>query len=154
MATRGRKPKPTELKILEGNPGKRKLNKNEPRSEGLAVCPEWLDKVAKEEWQRVAPILERLGLLSDIDTMAFAGYCQSYARWVEAEMHLSKGESVFVTPKGYVQQTPWVSIAQNNLRNMLKFCEQYGLTPSSRARLSTKKDNEEVDEMEKLLSGE
>lgn len=30
MATRGRKPKPTALKVLEGNPGKRPLNKNEP----------------------------------------------------------------------------------------------------------------------------
>ena len=30
MATRGRKPKPTALKILEGNPGKRPLNAFEP----------------------------------------------------------------------------------------------------------------------------
>ena len=30
MATRGRKPKPTALKVLEGNPGKRPLNDREP----------------------------------------------------------------------------------------------------------------------------
>lgn len=30
MAARGRKPKPTALKVLEGNPGKRPLNDHEP----------------------------------------------------------------------------------------------------------------------------
>ena len=39
----GRKPKPTAIKELEGNPGKRKLNKKEPKPEkGMPVCPEWL----------------------------------------------------------------------------------------------------------------
>ena len=33
MATRGRKPTPTALKLLEGNPGKRKLNDREPKPE-------------------------------------------------------------------------------------------------------------------------
>ena len=31
MAQRGRKPKPTAVKVLEGNPGKRSLNTNEPK---------------------------------------------------------------------------------------------------------------------------
>lgn len=45
MATRGRKPKPTAIKELEGNPGKRPLNANEPRPERKAPrCPAWLDR--------------------------------------------------------------------------------------------------------------
>ena len=44
MATRGRKPKPTAMKELEGNPGKRPLNPNEPRPERKAPrCPAWLE---------------------------------------------------------------------------------------------------------------
>ena len=40
MATRGRKPKPTALKVLEGNPGKRPLNENEPiPPKGSIKCP-------------------------------------------------------------------------------------------------------------------
>lgn len=31
MATRGRKPKPTAMKELEGNPGKHPLNTSEPK---------------------------------------------------------------------------------------------------------------------------
>ena len=43
MATRGRKPKPTAIKELEGNPGKRPLNANEPKPERKAPrCPGWL----------------------------------------------------------------------------------------------------------------
>ncbi|MGF0034338.1 hypothetical protein ACQRBN_15455 [Bariatricus sp. SGI.154] len=37
----GRKPKPTAVKKLEGNPGKRKLNTKEPVPEkGMPICPE------------------------------------------------------------------------------------------------------------------
>ena len=46
---RGRKPKPTALKRLGGNAGKRALNKNEPTFTPLigVACPEWL---AEDQW--------------------------------------------------------------------------------------------------------
>ena len=64
MATRGRKPKPTAMKVLEGNPGKRPLNFAEPHSEKkLPHGPEWLEDEAKAEWERLAVPLYNLGLL-------------------------------------------------------------------------------------------
>ena len=43
MAIRGRKPKPTALKLLEGNPGKRPINEHEPvPPKGTVKCPTWL----------------------------------------------------------------------------------------------------------------
>ena len=49
MATRGRKPKPTALKVLEGNPGKRPLNDREPvPPKGTLKCPAWLLPEAKK----------------------------------------------------------------------------------------------------------
>jgi phage terminase small subunit len=113
MATRGRKPKPTALKVLEGNPGKRPLNKNEPQPEKKAPrCPSWLEPEAKKEWKRMAKTLETIGVLTQVDKAAFAGYCQAYARWKEAEEFLSKHGTIFKTPSGYIQQVPQVSIAQ------------------------------------------
>lgn len=155
MATRGRKPKPTALKVLEGNPGNRPLNKSEPRPYAVVSgCPDWLEDEAKAEWTRLSKILEDMGVLTEVDITAFAGYCQSYARWKEAEIYLSKNGSVFETPNGYLQQVPQVSIAQTNLKIMLKFCEQFGLTPSARSRIVANKSVEETtDEMEKLLRG-
>ncbi len=53
MATRGRKPKPTALKVLEGNPGKRPLNLNEPKPEKKAPkCPSWLEPEAKKRMEK------------------------------------------------------------------------------------------------------
>ena len=50
----GRKPKPTALKKLEGNPGKRKLNTKEPvPGKGMPDCPKWLLPEAKKEWKRL-----------------------------------------------------------------------------------------------------
>ena len=156
MATRGRPPKPTAIKILEGNPGNRPLNKNEPKPINKAPeCPDWLEEEAKKEWKRLATELEKIGLLTKVDMAAFAGYCQSYARWKEAEEFISKHGSILKTASGYIQQIPQVSIAQQNLKQMRNFCSELGLTPSARSRLQVNNKNNAIegDEMEALLAG-
>ena len=158
MATRGRKPKPTALKLLEGNPGKRPINEHEPvPPKGTVKCPTWLELEAKKEWKRLAPSLEAMGVLTQADLTAFAGYCQAYARWKEAEEFISQHGSIFQTPSGYVQQVPQVSIAQQNLKIMQSFCSEFGLTPATRARIIAngggKDDASSDDPMESLLKG-
>ena len=98
-------------------------------------------------------MLEQMGLLTEMDMAAFAGYCQAYARWKEAEEFLTQHGSMVRTPNGYLQQVPQVSIAQTNMKIMLKFCEQFGLTPSARSRIVGGENVDEEDEMEKLLEG-
>ena len=160
MATRGRKPKPTALKILEGNPGKRPLNPHEPiPPKGDLRCPTWLMPEAKKEWKRLASSLEAMGVLTMADLTPFAGYCQAYARWREAEEFITQQGSIFKTPSGYVQQIPQVSIAQQNLKIMQSFCSEFGLTPATRARIIAagggSSDNGLSDDpMERLLKGE
>ena len=95
--------------------------------------------------------LEQLGLLTEMDMAAFAGYCQAYARWKEAEEFISQHGTMIRTPNGYLQQVPQVSIAQTNLKIMLKFCEQFGLTPSARSRIATESSPQEADPMELIL---
>ena len=101
----------------------------------------------------MAKVLENMGLLTEMDMAAFAGYCQAYARWKEAEEFLTQHGSMVRTPNGYLQQVPQVSIAQTNMQIMLKFCEQFGLTPSARSRIDGGENGDEEDEMEKLLEG-
>lgn len=63
MATRGRKPKPTAMKELEGNPGKHPLNTSEPKPNKKApACPKWLEPEAKKEWRRLAKQMEAIGI--------------------------------------------------------------------------------------------
>ena len=156
MATRGRKPKPTGIKQLEGNPGKRKLNEHEPTPEKKAPsCPKWLEPEARKEWKRLAKKMEQMGILTEVDMAAFAGYCQAYARWREAEEFLSQHGTIFKTPSGYVQQVPQVSIAMQNEKIMQSFCAEFGLTPSSRVRLyaNTGEKTETDDPMEAVFRG-
>ena len=156
MATRGRKPTPTAIKELEGNPGKRKLNENEPKPDRKApACPKWLSKDARKEWHRLAKKMEALGVLTEVDMAAFAAYCQSYARWKEAEEFISQHGSIVRTPSGYWQQVPQVSIAQTYMKQMGKFAAEFGLTPASRSRLIADAGNTApTDEMENLLGGD
>ena len=155
MAMRGRKPTPTAVKLLEGNPGKRKLNGREPRPEKKAPsCPKWLEPEGRKEWRRLARKMEMMGILTEVDMAAFAGYCQAYARWKEAEEFITQHGMIVKTPSGYWQQVPQVSIAQTYLKIMNRLAEQFGLTPSSRSRIiaeSTGKSAE--DEMDELLGG-
>ena len=105
MAQRGRKPKPTALKVLEGNPGGRPLNVNEPKPVKKAPrCPSWLEDEAKKEWKRMGKVLEQLGLLTEMDMAAFAGYCQAYARWKEAEEFITQhGTIINYSNAGFYQ---------------------------------------------------
>ena len=71
-----------------------------------------------------------MGVLTIVDITAFAGYCQAYARWKEAEEFISQHGSIFQTPSGYVQQVPQVSIAQQNLKIMQSFLLRVRANPS------------------------
>ena len=53
MGRRGPPPKPTALRLLQGNPGKRRLNDAEPKpKQSLPRCPDWLPANAKIECPR------------------------------------------------------------------------------------------------------
>lgn len=57
----GRKSKPTALKKLEGNPGKRELNTKEPvPGKGMPDCPKWLLPESKEETIITQPVTATL----------------------------------------------------------------------------------------------
>jgi P27 family predicted phage terminase small subunit len=137
ISVAGPPPKPTQLKVLQGNPGKRPLNKREPQPRAAHVsCPRWLLPEAKKEWRRLAPELRRLGLLTVVDRTALAAYCQAYARWRQAEEVLTREGLVFETASGYLMPRPEVAIAQKSQQIMKGFLTEFGFTPASRTRVS------------------
>jgi P27 family predicted phage terminase small subunit len=150
----GRRPKPTKQKIAEGNPGKRRLNANEPDpSPEIPEMPAHLDAVARKEWNRVAPQLLELGLISAIDGGALAAYCQTYSQWVDAEEKIQQFGTVIKTPKGYPIQSPYVAIANRAKDQIRKLAVEFGMTPAARSRLSVeRKENADADLLE-MLSG-
>ncbi len=150
---RGRKTKPTVLKELEDNPGKRALNKKEPKPEVMVPSrPNHLTGVARQEWNRVTKELIKLKLISNIDRAALAAYCTAYKDYVRAENELKKEGHVIFTEKGGAYQNPWVGIKNSAIEKMIKIGVEFGLTPSSRVRLQVDKPNE-GDEMAGFLFG-
>lgn len=156
----GPPPKPTHLKLITGNPGKRKLNKNEPKpTAGIPPVPEHLSNEAKAEWDRIAVELNAIGLLTHVDRAALAAYCQAWADWVEAEEQLrrygkmvkspvktvtrrSGGAELTETSGGFPMQSPFLPIRNRALEIMHKFLTEFGMTPASRSRISVSKVSE------------
>ena len=127
---RGPKPRPrTDPKLREG---------------GLPRCPAHLDTVARKEWRRLARPLFEAGILTVADRAAFAAYCQSYALWAEATQKLRETPKLIRAPSGYVQQSPWYSIANKQLELMGRYMSELGITPTARSRLPETEDRQAV----------
>jgi P27 family predicted phage terminase small subunit len=133
---RGAKPKPTAIRRLQGNPGKRAWNHDEPDPpKEMPDCPRHLSDLAREEWDRLAGVLHDMGIFTTVDRAALAAYCQAYGRWAEAEEKLKDTPVMLKTPSGYVQQNPWLSVANKQLEIMGRYMAELGITPASRSRV-------------------
>ena len=73
-----------------------------------------------------------------VDRAALSAYCQSWARWVTAEEELARPDvkMVEVTDKGYLHPNPWIGIANQAMKQMRAFLGEFGMTPSSRSRVT------------------
>ncbi len=133
---RGRKPTPTAIKKARGNPGRRPINKREPKPRRkLPRAPFILSDVAREHWRKLAPILYDMGVLTVADLDMLAAYCEAYARRQHALEMVAKSEQVIKTASGNLIQNPFLGIANHAMDQMLKIAAEFGMTPSSRSRL-------------------
>lgn len=145
----GPAPKPTNLRIIEGNPGKLSLNKREPKPVPTKPsAPKFLSPAAKYEWRRVATELHRLGLLTGIDRATLAAYCQAYADWKAAVEFIKEHGSVYKVLDSKervvaVKPYPQVVIARNASEQIRKLAAEFGMTPAARSRISLPEDLED-----------
>lgn len=143
--------KPTAWRRAEGNRGKRAWNHAEPKPpEGTPDCPDHLSEEAKAEWHRLVDTLVSMGVITIVDRAVLAAYCQAYGRWVEAERKLQETPVLFKTPSGYVQQSPWLTIANRQMELMGRYMAEIGLTPASRSRIATIVNPEQLDVVTKI----
>ena len=148
---RGRPPKPTALKVLEGNPGRRKLNKKEPIPDpAIPPMPVNLSQEAKEEWGRITPLLYNVGLLTEIDRTALEMYCQCYGRYIQAEQKISEQGLIEHTPSGYPIPNPYIGISNKAMQMMRGFLSEFGMSPATRTRVQ-RTDETEDDPMDAFL---
>lgn len=149
----GPAPKPTALKKLAGNPGKRPLNSNEPTYPvEIPPCPRHLSKVARREWRRVTKLLLAAGVIAQVDRAVLAAYCVAYGRWVEAEEQLTEVDDLKqLTPGGMEAQSVYLQIANKAMLLMYKFAAEFGFTPSARTRVHVQQQEREQTLSEELF---
>lgn len=146
MGKRGPAPIPTKLKILHGNPGKRPLNEREPQpADGLPACPERLTGAARDEWERLVPILHDMGVGTEADASALELLCETWGRYVEARQNEVKGGMVWLSGKtsdsglpSFVY-SPYGAIATKLIGHLRAMYASFALTPSSRSGITTDK---------------
>ena len=145
--TTGRKPKPSALKLVTGNPGRRRLPASEPKpKQSASSAPTFLSTDARTEWRRVMPMLVANGIMTGLDRAALAAYCQAYGRWAQAERALADDATADLkarfgllseTSNGNKIQNPLVGIANKAARDMVRYASEFGMSPAARARVAS-----------------
>ena len=137
------KPKPSEIRELEGNRGHRPIPEVVKPKPIFPRPSRWLLKTAKKEWRRLVPELHCLGLLTVIDIAALEGYCQCYARWKDAEAKVKI--EVLETEKGFQYPNPYISIAMKYSKELRAYLTEFGMTPSARTKVGNPKKSNDDD---------
>lgn len=137
------KPTPTALRLIQGNPGKRALNKNEPKpKKGAPKCPAHLDIKAKTAWRKLCERLDEMGVLTLADEHALELLVSIYARIRDLQRAVKNyGSTTYTTistqGETVVKAYPEVSQLEKAESLFRSYLTEFGLTPSSRTKLST-----------------
>ena len=135
---RGRKPTPTVLKLLRNNPGRRRVNVDEPQPRAMPLaCPSELTEAdAQKEWTRViVPAIERGQVTAD-DRMFAIAHCELWSTWrsqlAEAARH---SHVVAVGRNKYPVPNPARVMANRTLLLLAKVDAELGFSPTARTRV-------------------
>lgn len=160
VGKRGPAPAPTSLKVVRGTRESR-INRDEPQpSSSDVVAPAWLTvadgeteqghESALDVWRRMAPDLTSRGVLTAWDVEAFAVYCDAVVHFRQASLEVTRTGMTIEGARGSVKN-PAVTAAKDYADLMQRYGARFGLTPSDRASLSVKGDEDAGKGAERLL---
>lgn len=138
--------KPTALKLIQGNPGKRALSKSEPEPDYLndLTPPIWLSLEGKRVWGREAPLQRQSRMLTVIDATAFGRWCEDQAGYEQMTSELVGLRDLAVAevcPEARAKLANRVMNLQNCIsmycKRLAAVDREFGRTPAARTRIST-----------------
>ena len=134
--TRGRKPAPTAIKQLRGNPGKRPLNGAEPQAEpATGRAPGGLSAGALKFWRRYAPQLVRMGVLAQIDEPALHLMAEHFSLALRARAELETDGLLVADEVGNLRKNPLLEVFRDQSSAFRGYAGEFGMTPSARSRV-------------------
>lgn len=143
-----RKKLPTAMKMLKGTAQPCRMNPNEPvTTVVLLTCPSYLDRQGKKSFAEFADMLARMQVTAHSDQKALGILADRYAKYLEMRKLIRKEGSTYTTMNTQgteIHRTrPEVAIMNDALKDVLKLMSEFGLTPSSRAKVSAINVNHE-----------
>jgi phage terminase small subunit len=145
----GRRPQPTALTVLRGNPSRKKLNENEvvPPA-GEIVKPAGLSVAAGVVWDELAPVCLAMGTLTTADIRAFASLCELQSTMQQTSAAKDGRELFRLQPEKDDESRVEVVIdsilrlERETATALRPYYDYFGMTPSSRARIQVPKKAE------------
>lgn len=134
---RGRKPKPSYLRVLDGNAGRRPENPDEPKPVGdleEQAPPEWMTEDQKAGW-RYAMQHSPPGLLKKLDRSIMTGWVVAESLHAKAAQEVARLGILLKAKSGIPYQNPYLAVLNKQAALMFKAAAEMGFTPSSRSRV-------------------
>jgi P27 family predicted phage terminase small subunit len=147
MGRRGPKPKPTRLRIIDGDRPDR-INESEPvapRARRAPPTPPHLSDPEKAIWRRYAGLLHRAQVLTEFDLAVLELFCCEFAAWREATK-LARAGLLIPGAEGSLIRNPARSMAAQAAQNVRALAGELALTPSARSQVTTRAPFEAIDE--------
>lgn len=139
------------MKLLRGNPGKRKPNENEVRPpSGEVVKPSRLSPGGSVVWDELAPICIQMGTLTAADVRVFGSMCELQSTMLETSA-AKDGRALFTLEKYdqddddspmVIQIDAILKLERETAIALRPYYALFGLEPVSRARISVPKKAE------------
>ncbi len=129
------KRKPPDLRLLEGNPGKRPIKKRGVTPTGDAVAPVWLSPGAAAVWSRVVDAMP--GVFKATDAEILTAYCTAADSHHKATLALAIEGAILTGPRGRQSRNPWCSVQKDAVAAMERLGRRLGLDPTAREHLPT-----------------
>jgi len=144
MASPGKRPTPTRLKIIKGTDQPCRIRKDEPKpADDNIQMPDDMSAGAIKQWDKVSKQLKEARIITNIDVDALSMYCEAYATWIDANKAIQKHGVVVKNKSGFPVQSPYFLVANKAFDQMRAMLTEFGMTPSSRTRVSSLKSKDE-----------
>lgn len=133
---KGRKAKPTEVKIAQGNPGRRRVEAvTVVAGRKVPRMPAYLSPRAKTAWKQLVTDMQAANILDGADWPLVETAANTIAMYRHAVEMTNKEGMIAEGQKGNLTTSPWYRIASEQSKEIRQLLDHLGIGPSARARL-------------------
>jgi P27 family predicted phage terminase small subunit len=98
----------------------------------IPQCPAGMTPAARKHWRRLVKILDRAGIISEVDGLSLRLLAESYDTYLTANEKLAAHGLIAKTTNGTVIQSPFLSIRNRAWEQFVKLGGSFGLNPAAR----------------------